>query len=104
MIKEQLQEIIEETVKRSILRDSFAGQLDEKDLLSVIESNILLTKKKWGPNIRHQSGTIWLSGNMQTEIARWGQAWMTRKLMTTDPYLDFNFVFVHFYINLFCSN
>ena len=58
MIKEQLQEIIEETVKRSILRDSFAGQLDEKDLLSVIESNILLTKKKWGPNIRHQSGTI----------------------------------------------
>jgi hypothetical protein len=47
--------VIEETVKRSILRDSFSNQLDERDLLSVVES-ILFFKKEMGPKYKTAIG------------------------------------------------
>ena len=59
ILREQLEQVIEETVKRSILRDSFSNQLDEKDLLSVVESIFMVKIKKWAQNTRQQSGTTW---------------------------------------------
>lgn len=56
ILREQLEQVIEETVKRSILRDSFSNQLDEKDLLSVVESIFMVKIKKWVQNTRRQSG------------------------------------------------
>jgi hypothetical protein len=56
ILREQLEQVIEETVKRSILRDSFSNQLDEKDLLSVVESISLVIIKKWAQNTRLRSG------------------------------------------------